>query len=156
MRRLLALFAVTLAVVAPTVPANAATTIRGPLRGPTDFCPAPPNTLKVSGAGHGRYTLTVADDGTVNVTLVVRGLDPNTAYHVYVSSLVVLNGEVSECTSTELGAFIPDGSGDATFGPDDAIFTLTLQPGTYELQVLVTSNLFSHVGFLSPPKTVPI
>jgi len=53
-----------------------------------------------------------------------------------------------------LGACIPDGSGDATFGPDDAILTLTLQPGTGELHVLVTSNLSSHVGFLSPPKTV--
>jgi hypothetical protein len=55
-----------------------------------------------------------------------------------------------------LGAFIPDGSGDATFGPDDAIFTLQLEPGTYELQVVVTSILSSHVGFLSPPKTVTI
>jgi hypothetical protein len=155
MRRFLVLFAMSLVVVAPTVPASATTTIRGPLRGPSDFCAAPPDTFKVSGTGHGRYTLTVADDGSVALTVIVRGLDPNTAYHVFISSLVVLDG-VSECTSNELGAFIPDAGGDATFGPEDAIFTVNLEPGTYALQVLVTNNIFSHVGFLSPPKTVTV
>ena len=156
MRRVIVLLATTLTVLTPTVSASAATTIRGSIRGPSDFCQAPPNTFRVSGAGHGRYTLTVADDGTVTVTLVVRHLDPNTAYHIFVSSLVVLNGEVSECTSNEIGAFITDASGDATFTPEDAIFTVDLVPGTYELQVLVTSNIFSDVAFLSGPKKVTV
>lgn len=157
MRKLfLAIFA-TLIVAVPSVAANAATTIRGSVRGPTEFCPEPPDTFKVSGSGHGRYTLTVADDGTVTVSLVLHGLEPNTAYQVYVSSLLVIsNGEVSECTSRPLGAFIPDANGDATFGPEDAIHTVQLDPGTYELQVLVTTNIVSGVSFVSRPRTVTV
>lgn len=153
---LLAILA-TLIVVMPNVSANAATTIRGPVRGPTEFCPAPPDTFKVSGSGHGRYTLTVADDGTGALSLVLRGLQPNTAYQVYVTSLLVIsNGELSECTSRPLGALIPDANGDATFGPEDAVYTVQLDPGTYKLQVLVTTNIISGVSFVSPPRTVTV
>jgi len=155
MRKLLVALATTLIIVMPTVSANAATTIKGSVRGPTAFCPVPEDTFTVSGAGHGRYTFTGADDGTVTWTLVARRLEPNTAYHIFVNSLVVLNGEVSDCTSNEIGAFIADANGDAALSSEDSPFSLTLAPGTYDLQIVVT-NIFSHLAFLSRARTVTI
>jgi len=159
MRRLFLLCAATLTVVAPLMAASAATTIRGPLKGPTMFCPAPPDTFDVGGSGHGRYTLSIGDDRTVTVTIVVRHLEPNTVYPVFISTLKDLSEGTSECTTTtSLGTFATDASGNAAFTGTTTLDPLSWPAGTFMIQVAV-GDIFGSArsaAFLSPPKTVTI
>jgi hypothetical protein len=160
MKRLIVLFATTLMttlmVVAPALPAAAETTIKGPLRGPTRYCPEPPNTFDVSGMRHGRYTLSISDR-TVTLTVMVRHLEPNTRYPVSVATLKDLGVGVSECTSVLLGTFTTDEHGHGTFTGTVTLDPVAWPPGTYEMQVVVGNILTaSRMVFLSPPRTVTL
>ena len=159
MKRLILLFATTVLVVAPATSAGAATTLKGSLRGPTMFCPAPPDTFDVNGSGHGRYRLSIGDDRTVTVTIVARHLEPNTTYPVYVSTLKDLGEGTSECTTTvSLGTFTTDANGKGSFTGSTTLDPLTWPSGTYMIQVVV-GDIFGtarFAAFLSSPKVVTL
>jgi hypothetical protein len=158
MTRSIALLTVALVVVVPVLPAEAATAIKGSLRGPTEYCPEPPNTFQVSGKRHGRFTLSIGDDRTATVTIVARHLAPNTTYPVHIATLKDTGEGFSECTSTQVGTFTTDANGNGTFTGTTTLDTVSWPPGTYQIQVVVGQISLPGrlAAFLSSPRTVTL